>query len=130
MWIRNQLFNLMRIQIQLFTFMRIRIQPVNLMLNRILLLIKVMGICDHWSIEPPGPYFWSPFVSLHGPSRLYFEPLKLLNFIFTADSDLTFHYNAIWIQLPQIKVRHFIWATYILLIRIRSDPGLLIDGSG
>ncbi len=33
----------MRIRIQLFTWMRIRI----------LLLIKVMGIWDHWSIDPP-----------------------------------------------------------------------------
>jgi hypothetical protein len=37
---------LMRIRIQLFTSMRIRI--------RILLLIKLLGIVDHWSMNPPG----------------------------------------------------------------------------
>jgi hypothetical protein len=39
-WIRIQLFNLMRI--------------------RILLLIKVMGICDHWSVDPTGLNFDPP----------------------------------------------------------------------
>jgi hypothetical protein len=33
-------------------------------------------------------------VSIHGPPRLYFEPLKLLNFDFNADSDSVFHFNA------------------------------------
>jgi hypothetical protein len=63
--------------------MRIRI--------RILLLIKliVIGICDHRSIDPPELNCQLP--------RLYFEPLKLLNFYFNADPDPifpAFHSNA------------------------------------
>jgi hypothetical protein len=42
----------------------------NLIQNRILLLIKVMQICNHWSTDPP---------------RLHFEHLQLLNFGFDAD---------------------------------------------
>ncbi len=38
---------------------------ITLMWNRILILIIVMGICDHWSVDHP----W-----------FYFKPLKLLNF--------------------------------------------------
>ncbi len=58
---------LMRIRIQLFTSMQIRI----------LLLIKVIGICDHCSIHPPGLHFeltlQAFFVIVHGPRRLLFE---------------------------------------------------------
>jgi hypothetical protein len=32
-------------------------------------------------------------VSVHGPTRLYFKPLKLLNFDFIADPDTAFHSN-------------------------------------
>ncbi len=50
-------FHVKRTRIHLFTSMRIR--------NRILDFIKIMGFCDHWSIDPP----WSPFrasTALHG----------------------------------------------------------------
>jgi hypothetical protein len=33
-------------------------------------------------------------VSVHGPPRLYFERLKLLNFDFHSDPDPAFHSNA------------------------------------
>jgi hypothetical protein len=37
-----------------------------------------MRICDHWSVDPPGPHF---------------EPLKLRKFAFNAEpSDPAFHY--------------------------------------
>jgi hypothetical protein len=42
LWIR---ITFMRIRIQIFLLMWIRI--------RILLLIKEMGVCDFWSIDPP-----------------------------------------------------------------------------
>jgi hypothetical protein len=45
--------------------MRIRI--------RVLLSIKVMEICDHWTTDPPGPP--------------YFKLLKLLNIDIKADPD-------------------------------------------
>jgi hypothetical protein len=45
---------------------------------RILLLIKVMKICDHWCIDPPGLHFEPPGLncSVHGP------PCGILNFDF------------------------------------------------
>jgi hypothetical protein len=53
---------------------------------RILLLIKVMRISDHWSTDPPMHHLY--------PTRLYceppwinFEPLKLLNFDLDLDPD-------------------------------------------
>jgi hypothetical protein len=62
---------------------------------RILLVIKVMRICDHWSTDPPRLHFESPrpHCSVCGPPLLRFEPLKLLNFDFNADldSDPAFH---------------------------------------
>ncbi len=81
--IRIQLFILIRIQIQLFTLIRIqlftliriRIQRLTLMWIRfrILLLVKVVRICNHWPTDPPGLYFvastppfWASTV-LHGP---------------------------------------------------------------
>ncbi len=33
-------------------------------------------------------------VSVHGPPRLYVEPLKLMNFDFNADPDPAFHSSA------------------------------------
>jgi hypothetical protein len=60
---------------------------------RILLLIKVMEICNQWSISPPGLRF--ELLGLHSEHlRLYFEPLKLLTFDFHADLDPTFLSNA------------------------------------
>jgi hypothetical protein len=54
------------IRIQLFTLMRIRIQlyPGTLLWIRILLLIKVMGICD---IDPPGLHFEPPGLHCERP---------------------------------------------------------------
>ncbi len=51
---------------------------------RILLLIKAIGICDHWSIEPPG---------LHSERPRPSTTPKLINFDFNADPDSAFHYN-------------------------------------
>ncbi len=53
------------IQVQLFTSMRMRI----------LIVIKVMRICDHWSTEPPGLLN----CKRPRPSKAPFEPLQLLN---------------------------------------------------
>jgi hypothetical protein len=55
-----------------------------LMRIRILLPIKVMRICDHWSTDHPCLHLWA---------GLRFEPLKLLSFYFNTDSDLGFHSN-------------------------------------
>jgi hypothetical protein len=60
-----------RIRASLSALMRIRIWLITLMRIRILLLTKVRRICDHRSKEPP----W-----------LHFEPLKLLNFDFNAET--------------------------------------------
>jgi hypothetical protein len=57
---------------------------------RILLLIQVMKICDHWSTNPPGPHFEPPASTC---KRLYIELLKLLKFDFNADPDPAFHSN-------------------------------------
>ncbi len=52
-----------------------------------------MGICDHWSVDPPGLHFkpQSSIVIVHGPPRFYFETLKFLNFDFNAEPDPGFH---------------------------------------
>ncbi len=64
---RNRLFILLRIQM------------------RMLLLIKVMQICDYWSTGPPG---------LHcKPPRLHFERPQRSNSLFTA-SKVLFYFNA------------------------------------
>ncbi len=49
-----------------------------------LFLIKVMQICDHWSTDPEGLHFKHPPIYCGRP-RLYFEPVKLLNFDLNAD---------------------------------------------
>ncbi len=69
----------MRIRIQLFTFMR----------NRIQLLLKVMGICVHYSVHPPGLY-----LIVQGPVQFYFDPLNLSNFYFIADPEPASKHNA------------------------------------
>jgi hypothetical protein len=69
------------VRIKLFTLIRIQI--------RILLLIKGMRICEHWSTEPRRLHLGlqDSIVSVHGSPRLHFEPLKLLNFDFNAYPD-------------------------------------------
>ncbi len=68
---------LLRIPIQLFISMRIRI----------LLLIKVMRICDHWPTDPP-----SSILSVNGPLWLHIEPQNLLIFFYlNADPGPAFH---------------------------------------
>jgi hypothetical protein len=60
-----------RTRINLFTLMRIRIQ----------LLLKVRGICDHQSIDPPGLHFEPLGLHCERPrpsTRLYFELLNVL----------------------------------------------------
>ncbi len=56
---------------------------------RILILIKVMGICEHWSVDPPGLHFEPPDPHLWASSALLghvlvFWSLKILNFDFEA----------------------------------------------
>jgi hypothetical protein len=63
--------------------LRIRI---TLMWIRILILIIVVGICDHWFVDPPP---------------LYFKPLKLLNFGLRICIQL-FTQMRIQIKLPKI----------------------------
>ncbi len=80
----------MRFQFRLFTVKRIRIH--------ILLLIKVMGICDHCSIDTPyRALFWasrSPLWGSSAPLRLYFESLlKFSIFDFNVDPGPAFHSN-------------------------------------
>jgi hypothetical protein len=85
---------LMLILIHLFTEMRIRI----------LLLIKMLRICCYWFFRPLMGSILSlqaSIVSVYGPPRLCFEPLKLLNCDFDADPpDPIFAIMRIRIQLP------------------------------
>jgi hypothetical protein len=62
---------------------------------RIQLLFEMMGICDRWFLDLPGPHLslQTSIVSVHGPPRLYFSPLKVLNFDFNADQNSAFHSN-------------------------------------
>jgi hypothetical protein len=70
----------MRILLQLFTLMRLWIQ----------LIFKMLGICDHWSIDPPGLYFEPSGFHCELYFELYFEPI---NFDFNADPHPTVHSN-------------------------------------
>jgi hypothetical protein len=74
-----------RIRSQLFFLMRIWI--------RILLLIKVFEICDHWSTDPSGLHIEPPGLHTCKRPRLFIEPLKLLNFNFNAGPDPAFQSN-------------------------------------
>ncbi len=56
------------------------------------------GICNHWSMDPPGLSLQASTVSIHGPARLYFEPVKLLNF---SIPDTAFHLMRIRIRLSK-----------------------------
>jgi hypothetical protein len=96
----NLLDGVRRIRIQLFTLMRIRIQLFTLMGIGILLLIKVMRICNNYSslqtLQDSILRLQTSIVRVNGPPRLHFEPLKLLNFDFNAnaDPDPALHSNA------------------------------------
>ncbi len=80
------------------TLMQIRIQLFTLIRTWILLVIKVMRICDHWSAEPPRLDLEPSHLDYERPrpSKAPFEPLQLLNFEFNADLNLdqAFHSNA------------------------------------
>ena len=55
---------------------------------RILLRIKAMQICDHWTsctLHGSILSLQASIVSVHGPPWLFFEPLELLNFDFNVD---------------------------------------------
>ncbi len=65
--------------------MRIRI--------RIQVLFRVIGTCEHRPIYPSGLPFEPPGLHCERP-RLFFKPLKLWSFVFKADPDPAFHYNA------------------------------------
>jgi hypothetical protein len=45
------------------------------------------------SLQAANASLRASIVSVHFHPRLYFEPLKLLNFDFNADSDPVFHSN-------------------------------------
>jgi hypothetical protein len=76
----------MQIRIRLFTLMRILI----------VIRIKLLFIVTEIHFEPPSLHF-------DGPLRLYFEPLKLLNFDINRDPDPAFHSNANPDPVPKIK---------------------------
>jgi hypothetical protein len=62
-------------------------------------LHQSMGICDPWSLDPPGLYFCrlqASIASVRGPPKIqrFIEPPKLRNCDFNADPDLAFHSNA------------------------------------
>ncbi len=69
---------------------------------RILLLIKVMLSCEHWSADPPGLHFVPP--RLHSerprPSNAPFLASELLNFDLHADPHFTL--KRIRISVPKI----------------------------
>ncbi len=91
--VRNQFFILMGIRIQLLTSMWIWI------------LVIVMGIFDHWSIDPPGLHCLPPL-----PSAILIS-VEPRNFDFSVDPETAaFHSNAdLESQPPK-------------LIQIRVDP--------
>jgi hypothetical protein len=71
------------------TLLRIRIRLLTLMWIRILLIIKVMATCYHWSTDS--------ILSRHASNErqwLQYEPLKLMKFDFNADQDPASHSNA------------------------------------
>ncbi len=68
MWSRIRHFNLMRIRVWLITLMRI------------LLLIKVMQIYDHWCTNPPGTNLSLHFCKRPGPSKAPFWASLALKF--------------------------------------------------
>ncbi len=88
------------------TFMRIRNQLFTSMRIRILLLIKVMEICDHWSVDRPGLHFEPPSLNFEPPG-FYYKPLKILNFEFNADPDPALHSKADMYPDPaSIRIRN------------------------
>jgi hypothetical protein len=90
----------LRIRIQRFILMRTRVRLSTSVRIRILLLIKVMEICDNWSIN----LLWLHLVRLQasivsatahrGSIFELLKLLKLLKFDWHADPDSAFHSNA------------------------------------
>ncbi len=76
---------------------------------RTLLLITVIGICDHWSIDPPELHFepLGSMVSVYGPSRLCFKPLRLMSFDLNADLDQ---------NIMQIRIRSPSFILFVLVV--------------
>jgi hypothetical protein len=66
----------MRIRIHRITHMQIQIRPSTFILIRILIMIKLMRIFDHWSTDTPRLYFissrHSSIVSVHGSILILF----------------------------------------------------------
>ncbi len=68
---------------------------------RILCLVKVMQICDHWSTDSPRLHFTLPLLASKALQCSIFEPPQLLNFDFDADPafdldaelDSSFHFD-------------------------------------
>ncbi len=69
---------------------------VRITLMRIRILIKVIRICDHWSMDPPGLHFELPslYCERTRPSTAIFWASKASEFLLEADPDPTFHSNA------------------------------------
>jgi hypothetical protein len=67
----------MRIRIQLFALMWIRIQFFTLMRIRTQFLSKIMGICGHWSTDPPGLHFEPLGPRLYASTALHGSILRL-----------------------------------------------------
>ncbi len=91
--------------------MRIRI--------RILLIIKVMRICDKWSREPPRLHSDPP-----RPQWLHFESLQLLIFYSDANPDTTFDFDpdpAFHVIRIQIQLSKMMW---IRICNIDTDPDI------
>jgi hypothetical protein len=68
---------------------------ITLMRIRILILIEVLEICDHWSADSPGLHFEPPGFNCEytRPSTVFFDPLQLLNLDFNTDLNPAFHSN-------------------------------------
>ncbi len=60
---------------------------------RILLIIKVMRICDHWSKDPPRLVYTS-IVRVRGPPLLHLGASKASEFDFNEDPDPAIYSNA------------------------------------
>jgi hypothetical protein len=77
----------------------------------LLLLIKGIGICDHWSIGPSGLYFLHSRPPFFVPSALHGSVLSLLSFWLWLNAnpvpDFRCYADLIWIQLAKtMRIRN------------------------